>query len=376
MLVPVKLGDVSYDAVLSITEEPSGNLWFVSDNNLVRLFPDGNVQIFGQDFFGRNVPFSEGTPVIKDKVLFLGTADGYVEISLESPTAFVPLLYWRSIQVEDSLFLQTDSVLPVFSGERIKISPVALDYRPGNIRYSYCLDPDAVWRNIEDSGIVELSNLPRGRHILKVRSTDSYGIWVNNDRALIIDVKPFRYWWLWLIGIFFIISVGILLYRRIFTSSGNFFFDVSPSLSDVNSPDGQFLETAKSFVESSIDKPELSVDDFAAYMGMSRTILYNRMKELLDKTPASFTKEMRIKRAVQLLELKSYTVSEIAYMTGFNDAKYFSKVFKRRSVFLRWFMLIGWLRIQKIIISHAFIVCGIHRKYNRRSRKYFFASSE
>ena len=62
---------------------------------------------------------------------------------------------------------------------------------------------------------------------------------------------------------------------------------------------------------------------------MSRTILYNRMKDLLDKTPANFIKEMRIKRAVQLLKLNIYTVSEIADMTGFNDAKYFSKVFKR-----------------------------------------------
>ena len=69
--------------------------------------------------------------------------------------------------------------------------------------------------------------------------------------------------------------------------------DISPSLPKVDfSPDEQFLEAAKLFVESNMDKPELSVDDFAAYMGMSRTILYNRMKDLLDKTPSNFIKEM------------------------------------------------------------------------------------
>lgn len=39
---------------------------------------------------------------------------------------------------------------------------------------------------------------------------------------------------------------------------------------------------------------------------------------------------MRIKRAKQLAESGEYNVSTIAYMTGFNDPKYFSKCFKKR----------------------------------------------
>lgn len=38
---------------------------------------------------------------------------------------------------------------------------------------------------------------------------------------------------------------------------------------------------------------------------------------------------MKMKRAVQLIESKEYNISEIAYMTGFNDAHYFSKCFKQ-----------------------------------------------
>ena len=52
-LIPVRLGNVSYDVVLSIAEELSGNIWFVSDNSLVRLFADGNIQTFNQDFSGK-----------------------------------------------------------------------------------------------------------------------------------------------------------------------------------------------------------------------------------------------------------------------------------------------------------------------------------
>ena len=80
-LIPVRLGNVSYDVVLSIAEELSGNIWFVSDNSLVRLFTDGNIQTFNQDFFGKNITFSEGIPMLKDNKLFLGTADGFIEMS-------------------------------------------------------------------------------------------------------------------------------------------------------------------------------------------------------------------------------------------------------------------------------------------------------
>ena len=331
-LIPVRLGNVSYDVVLSIAEELSGNIWFVSDNSLVRLFTDGNIQTFNQDFFGKNITFSEGIPMLKDNKLFLGTADGFIEMSLESSEKFLPPLYWRYIQVEDSLIVPTDSLLTVRLGEHVRISPVALDYRPGTIRYSYRLDADTVWRDLDYGKVIELDNLSEGSHVLTVRSTDSYGMWMNNDRAFIIDVRSSFYKgvvWFIVIGLLVVVSI-FLFYNRLPFVSRNSLPDISPSLPKVDfSPDEQFLEAAKLFVESNMDKPELSVGDFAAYMGMSRTILYNRMKDLLDKTPANFIKEMRIKRAVQLLKLNIYTVSEIADMTGFNDAKYFSKVFKR-----------------------------------------------
>ena len=43
-----------------------------------------------------------------------------------------------------------------------------------------------------------------------------------------------------------------------------------------------------------------------------------------------FIRDMRIKRAKQLMDSGGYNVSTIAYMTGFNDPKYFSKCFKKQ----------------------------------------------
>ena len=41
-------------------------------------------------------------------------------------------------------------------------------------------------------------------------------------------------------------------------------------------------------------------------------------------------REVRIKRAAQLLEVGEYTISQITYMVGMNDSRYFSKCFKQK----------------------------------------------
>ena len=41
-----------------------------------------------------------------------------------------------------------------------------------------------------------------------------------------------------------------------------------------------------------------------------------------------FIREMRIKRAAQLLEQKQYNITEVTYMVGSNDSRYFAKCFK------------------------------------------------
>lgn len=53
------------------------------------------------------------------------------------------------------------------------------------------------------------------------------------------------------------------------------------------------------------------------------------LKSIVGLTPVDFVCEMRIKRAAQLIEKSEYSFSQIAYMTGFNDPKYFSRRFKK-----------------------------------------------
>ena len=74
---------------------------------------------------------------------------------------------------------------------------------------------------------------------------------------------------------------------------------------------------------------KFSVNVLCESSGMSRTSFYNKIKALTDQAPADYVRLIRLKRAAQLLREGKHSITEIAEMTGFNDAKYFREVFKK-----------------------------------------------
>lgn len=93
--------------------------------------------------------------------------------------------------------------------------------------------------------------------------------------------------------------------------------------------DWKFIANVKKNVEENIDNPALTVDVLCSLMGMSRTSFYNKLRALTDQAPADYIRLIRLKRSVKLLKEGSYSITEIAEMTGFSDAKYFREVFKK-----------------------------------------------
>lgn len=91
-----------------------------------------------------------------------------------------------------------------------------------------------------------------------------------------------------------------------------------------------FLNTLIDFIETEWHNPELKVDDFDLPLGMSKTQVYLKVMSLTGKSPNSFIKEYRLNKALERIYQNRYTISEIAYDTGFNSQSYFSKCFLRR----------------------------------------------
>jgi signal transduction histidine kinase/ligand-binding sensor domain-containing protein/DNA-binding response OmpR family regulator len=105
---------------------------------------------------------------------------------------------------------------------------------------------------------------------------------------------------------------------------------LKPSDIIVASPDEKFLKRLISLIEKNIAKEDLDVDFLSHNLAISRTQLYRKIGALTDMTPKEFVKDIRLKRAAQLLSSSSLHISEIAYSIGFGDVAYFRRCFKDR----------------------------------------------
>lgn len=103
---------------------------------------------------------------------------------------------------------------------------------------------------------------------------------------------------------------------------------LSPSLPKITRYDEEFIGKVLQSVEENIGNAAFKIEDLADSMNMGRSMFYRKVKSILGCSPIDFVKDMRVKRAAQLLEMSEYTVSEVAYMCGFSSPQYFSRVFK------------------------------------------------
>ncbi len=89
----------------------------------------------------------------------------------------------------------------------------------------------------------------------------------------------------------------------------------------------KLMADAARYVEENISRPDLSVEEMARQMGMSRAHLYKCLMVACGKTPIEFIRAIRLKQAAELLKDSRYNVSEVAYQVGFNNPRYFAKYF-------------------------------------------------
>ena len=89
-----------------------------------------------------------------------------------------------------------------------------------------------------------------------------------------------------------------------------------------------FLSRFREAVEARLSDSDLSVDDLAADMNLSRVQLYRKVKAVTGSSPVELLRTARLNRAYQLLLTTDKSVSEVAYAVGFTAPSYFTKCFK------------------------------------------------
>jgi signal transduction histidine kinase/AraC-like DNA-binding protein len=88
-----------------------------------------------------------------------------------------------------------------------------------------------------------------------------------------------------------------------------------------------FLSRIREAVEERLGDSALSGEDICRKLGMSYPVVYRKLSALTGRSLGVYIRLIRLQKARELLSDPSLTVSEIAYETGFNDPKFFSKVF-------------------------------------------------
>ena len=105
-------------------------------------------------------------------------------------------------------------------------------------------------------------------------------------------------------------------------------FEVNVSVLEHPTIDEQFLNDTVNIIQEYLSEPNFDVIFLAKKLNMSKSSLYRKIKTLTDLSPSDFIRNIKLKQACQMLRDKSITISEVAYLTGFSDPKYFSTCFK------------------------------------------------
>jgi len=92
--------------------------------------------------------------------------------------------------------------------------------------------------------------------------------------------------------------------------------------------DNDFYRRFAALVERRMNDSELSVEEIAADLGLSRVQFYRKIKALTNYSPAELLRILRLKRADTLLRTTENTVSEISYSVGFSSPSYFTKCYR------------------------------------------------
>lgn len=98
----------------------------------------------------------------------------------------------------------------------------------------------------------------------------------------------------------------------------------------IRNKDQQFIGKATAIILRHLDNADFGVTMLTNELGVGRTLLHTKLKQILDLSATEFINTIRIREAQKIiLEKPELTMSEVAWEVGFNDPNYFSRTFKK-----------------------------------------------
>lgn len=105
---------------------------------------------------------------------------------------------------------------------------------------------------------------------------------------------------------------------------------LQPQEEQIEGPDDKFLKQLREILDKNLLDTDFNVTKLAREIGMSRPVLFRKIKMLTGLSVIDLIRSVRLKKAEMLLKQRKLSISEVAFAVGFNDPKYFSKSFKEQ----------------------------------------------
>ena len=321
------------NVICSISEDAFGLIWISTDNGLCRFNPFTRAfRSYGPKdglLFPRFI--SKSACLLGDGRLLLGSSEGMVSFVPESikdnPFSPVPKV-WKA-EAAGRLLADPGLGIRMRQGD----NPLVLYFSSmnylsgGRDRFRYRMRGyERNWHQLIGENKAEYLNLPPGRYTFELKAANDEGMW--NDSLVKVPVIIRR---VWFHSAFDYILLSCLV---LILASGAVYMVVTrrrnagPEPPAEETPEEAFLRSAGEIVDANLANDGFSVTDLARELGISRSGLYDKMKQISGVPVLEFIRHRRFERACQLLKEGNMTVAEVGYAVGFSSPTYFSRAFK------------------------------------------------
>ena len=361
-------------------------LWITTENGLFRLDTQiGEITGYGtKDGLGSMAFCENSISKGSDGTIYLGLKNGLSILRY----SYVPNEYVNKPEVVISGYYIKDvfhslSLYDTISkgeGDRdfvLKFSDLSYFTGSDIIYESRILPLDKEWTPVfENDRHVKFGHIPGGKYKVQIRAIDRKGNVLSQDEKS-LDVKPFVYnrWWFRLLALllFALIVYMLVLWKirsvnrtkdllrqevdrqtRILNVQKEELERKAAELAEQNallqkqnemiashntlfsgalsSMESDFTSDLLETIQKKYKDPALDVAALADAMGMSRTILNEKIQKTLGQSIVQFIRTYRLNVAKEMIcngTNKDMNISEIAYEVGFNDPKYFTRCFTK-----------------------------------------------
>ena len=359
------------NSVRSLCKDHFNRIMIATEHGLAFVKPNQPTKAVDVNYcYGLGCEYTNGaSTILGNNHILLGTTSGAIIINPENIQEINYLANLRltsvncsdddddSFKEETYQMLQDGSLKLPYDKQTFVLNFESINLRNQfDIVYQYQV-AGGEWSQPIEQQYIRFTNLEPGNHRLRLRAISRTSGTVLDELELTIHIgQPWwKSWWMMLIYCCLIILAFYgawriyqlhTKYMRLVVSNpqlnadlhqSNRFQTESSAISqplpsteaDEQTEEGnEFISKVTRLVIDNLSDSDFSIDRLCQEMAMSRTLFYIKLKSYTGKSPQDFIRVIRLERAVTLLR-NGQSVTDTATLTGFENAKYFSTVFKK-----------------------------------------------